>query len=95
MRSIVTTFVIAGTALMIASPAWAGKYEQAINGCKSAISSEVSGDKVSISLGDVKKSGKNLRLDFKVKVTANNERTRMSARCIANRGGEVISLTIA
>lgn len=94
MRSIMTTFVIAGTAFMIASPTWAGNYDQAINGCKSAISNEVSGDKVSINLGDVRKSGKNVRLDFKVKVTSNDERTRMNARCIATRSGEVIDLTL-
>ena len=94
MRRLVAPIVIAGTAFMIAPAAHAADYSEAISGCKSAISSQVAGDKVSMSLGNIKKAGKNVRLDFKVKVTENNERTRMKARCVVTRDGQVVDLAI-
>lgn len=96
MRSLVTTVVMACTAIMFVPAAQAGNYGSAVSGCKSAIYDRVSGDKVSASLGDVKKKGKNhVQLDFKVKVTTNNERTRMKARCLATIGGEVLDLALS
>ena len=95
MKSIVATFVMGCTAMMFAPSAQAGNYDSAVSECKSAIYDRVSGDKVSASLGDVKKKGSDkVRLDFKVKVTTNNERTRMNARCLATLGGEVLNLTL-
>ena len=95
MKSIVTSFVIGCTAIMFVPSALAGNYDSAVSGCKSAIYERVSGDKVFASLGDVKKKGsKKVQLDFKVKVTDNNERTRMKARCLATLGGEVLDLTL-
>jgi N-acetylneuraminic acid mutarotase len=94
MRKLVAPIVIAGTAFMIAPAAYAADYSEAISGCKSAITSEVGGDKVYISLGNVKKAGKNVRLDFKVKVTTNNQRTRLKARCLVTRDGQVVDLAI-
>lgn len=96
MKSIVTTFVMGCTALMFVPSAHADNYGSAVSGCKSAIYDRVSGDKVFASLGDVKKKGGNkVQLDFKVKVTVNNERTRMNARCLATLGGEVLNLTLS
>ena len=95
MKSIVTAFVTGCTAIMFIPSAQAANYDSAVSGCKSAIYDRVSGDKVFASLGDVKKKGSNkVQLDFRVKVTANNERTRMNARCLATLGGEVLELTL-
>ena len=94
-KTIATTIVTACTALMIVPVAQAADYGSAISGCKSAIYERVSGDKVSVSLGDVKKKGsKQVQLDFKVKVTTNSERTRMNARCLATLDGDVLNLTL-
>lgn len=94
MRRLLTPIVISGTAFMFAPTANAADYSKAISGCKSAITAQVAGDKVSISLGNVNKAGKNVRLEFKVKVTADNERTRMKAQCVVTRDGQVIDLAI-
>ena len=96
MRSIMITFVMAFTALMFVPAAQASNYSAAISGCKAAISDQVSGDKVTISLGDVRKIGSDkVRLDFRVKVMTGNERTRMNARCLATRDGQVLDLTLS
>ena len=96
MKTIVATFVIAGTAIVFAPTAFAGEYSNAINQCKTAISAKVSGDKVLSSLGDVDKKGsKNVELDFSVKVVTDNVRTRIKATCLATKKGEVLELTIS
>jgi hypothetical protein len=96
MRSIVAPFVIVGTALMFAPAANAGEYSSAIDVCKQTISERVAGDKVKAALGDVKaKRGGNVQLDFKIRVTKGEERTRMNARCLATKGGEVLDLTLS
>ena len=96
MRTLATTIVMACTAIVFVPGAQAGNYSSAVSGCKSAIYDRVSGDRVSASLGDVKKKGKSqVQLDFNVKVTTNNERTRMKARCLATIGGEVLDLTLS
>lgn len=96
MRSIMITFVMAFTALMFVPAAQASNYSAAISGCKAAILDQVSGDRVTATLGDVRKVGNDkVRLDFRVKVTTGNERTRMNARCLATRDGQVLDLTLS
>lgn len=96
MKSIVAPFVIVGTALMFAPAANAGKYSSAIDVCKETITERVTADKVSAALGNVKaKSGGNVQLDFKVRVTQGEEKSRMKARCLATRDGELLDLTLS
>lgn len=96
MKSIVITFVMAFTALMFVPTAQASDYGDAISGCKAAIQDQVSGDRVTASLGNVKRKGNDkVQLDFSVKVTTGDDRTRLKARCLATRDGQVLDLTLS
>ena len=96
MKKLVTTIVIAGTALAIAPAAQAGQYAANIDSCKAAIAEKTGGEKITALLGNVKrKSGAQVQLDFKVKVVTGTESKRMKARCLTTRAGEVVELTLS
>lgn len=96
MKKIGVLCVTAATLMFVAPSAMAGKYSDHIDSCKAAIADKVGGDRVSTSLGDIRRlPGSKVQFEFKVNVTRAGQSTRQEATCITTRSGDVVEVSIS
>lgn len=75
------------------TPAMASNRSGPVNACKASITEKVDGEDIKMSLGAVKRVGRDSRYSFRVKYTnGEGERVAANAECQATRKGEVVNL---